>query len=417
MLAPPASRAGVARPNGIRSARGGAAAGNGGVERSMSLGGNVALSTLGVDFAQVRVGGNGNSNQPSPRPSEAALSSPGSGAGELPPNLSLAAASEDPSSRPFRSPSPPAPGLKTVQVKSAQGVTPLHLRMVSDVDFIVYPFSLIFVDPALEMDYLKTASQRVSRHIRRTALALLLFFGLAIAFDASQYTHAQRQTSPSGGESGVYLTKLILTSVAAFVSLLFALMSRLELPFHPLPQAGFILILSLIGGLWAVSANFRSDKLLESGTEVRVTESGGFVVFLVILHGVGRWMYFHLLCIPSFVSTVVYVVCAVYWSPQAEAQVRLAWGCCMALVAMGAGWYASYRVEFLARWAHLVALKVELSRREKADLRKEAFDLRDESQGKTSVCDAVLRNFFLVHFSHSPPLCHYSSLFSVRDDP
>jgi uncharacterized protein (UPF0147 family) len=347
MLAPPASRAGVprsaARARLSEKQQQAAAAANGGASSSGSGGGggsgSMSVSSLGIDMtntAFVHVKANGT----------------GAGAG--------------------------AGGGGKTQVA-------LHQRMVADVEFVVYPFSLIFCDPALEMDYLKSVSsaRRVPRHVRRTALAMMVLFAVSIGFDAAAYTRASSGPPPPAGTSddssahqSAYLVRVVLTAVCLLLTLVFAVLGRsISVPYHPLPQTALTALLTAMGGLWAVACVYDNSALL---TDVRTTDCAGFLTWLVLLHGCGRFLYFHMSCIPSGVATIVYIVTASLWASSREHATRIAWHCLLPVGCTLVCWFVQYRLELLKRFVHLASLKVELGRREKADLRKEAFDLRDE---------------------------------------
>ena len=250
---------------------------------------------------------------------------------------------------------------------------------MNDVDFVVFPFSLMFVDPACEMDYLKAATQKVPRNVRRIAACLLLMFGIATAFEAKRYDTAINDATYAPGTSAIYLTRLVLCSVCIALTLVFGLVgSRVRIPYHPLPQTGFTVLMAAIGSVWAVANVYGNKDLLEKGAEVRATESAGFLLFLIVMHGAGRFMFFHLSCLPSGVSTAVYIAASISYASDKENGMRIAWASVVAVFGCGLCWFMNYRLEMLKRWSHLNCLKVELGRREKADLKKEAFDLRDE---------------------------------------
>jgi len=322
MLAPPASRAGVPRAGGARARLSEKQAAHGG-----GGSGSVSVAALGVDMTSA-------------------------------PLVQVQSKA---------SPSSAAAGVQSTSSKPV----PLHLRMVSDVEFIVFPFSLMFCDAALEMDYLKCAAPRVPRHVRRTALALMLLFAVSLGFDSAAY----RSSNAVSAHQSAYLVRLVLTAVCLLLTLLFALLARVSIPYHPVPQIAMASLLTVMGSLWAVATVYEGGDLL---TDVRTTDSAGFLVWLVLVHGCGRFLFFHMSCIPSGVSTVVYIVTASVWSSSREHDTRIAWHCLLSVGCLLACWFVQYRLEMLKRFAHLSSLKVELGRREKADLRKEAFDLRDE---------------------------------------
>ncbi len=249
---------------------------------------------------------------------------------------------------------------------------PLHLRMVSDVEFVVYPFSLIFIDPACEMDYLKSAAERVPTNIRRAALSMLVMFAISIGFDAANAADTPHATPAFPDAHSIYLTRAILAGVCAVLTLVFAAVSKVSIPFHPFPQLLMTALLSVIGSLWAIASVFRNADLPS------FTQSGSYLLWLILLHASGRYLFLHLSYVPAAVSTVVYIVTAAYWSSDSEDKKSVAWHCLLSTVASLCVCVFSYRLEFLARCCHISCLKVELGRREKADLRKEAFDLRDE---------------------------------------
>jgi hypothetical protein len=151
---------------------------------------------------------------------------------------------------------------------SATGA-PLHLRMVSDVEFVVYPFSLMFVDSACEADYLKCAARRWPAHARRVALCLFLFLAISVAFDAASLTNSADEDAQR-----VHLLRVILTAVCLLAALMLAAASRIASPYRPAPQLALTAMLTACGSLWAVACVYGNDTLVSSGAELRATNSG-----------------------------------------------------------------------------------------------------------------------------------------------
>lgn len=273
--------------------------------------------------------------------------------------------------------------------------TPLHLRMVSDVEFVVYPFSLMFYDPACEIDYLKCAGERVPRHIMRVTGALLILFSIALGFEATRL-HA---TVVGSGESGtsaafaaahqslqsVFIVRVILISLSLILACVFGLTSKIEIPYRPNPQIMITILLTVCGSLWAIATVYGNDTIyagslvLGEGRSIRPTECASVILFVLILHAGGRYLFFHLSCFPSGITTIVYLITSTYFSSShLDSSLHLTWHCLLSLGSCLLCWLISYRFEILKRSNHISELKVELGRREKADLKKEAFDLRDE---------------------------------------
>jgi len=325
-------------------------------------------------------------------------------------SIQVQPSSETELSRPAAANSSPSSNKRQLQQQQPQTPTPLHLRMVSDVDFLVYPFSLIFLDPACEVDYLKCLSDRVPGYVRRVSAWMMIVVTIALGIEggcmgraSSAYSDAPSSyTIDPSSTSSPYAIRLFLlgtTWLMCGVICCFAprIIRRSRLPvFTPFNQALLTFLFCAIGVLWVLGLSFNQDALVSERFEMASSSSSpavAFLLWMVIFHSCARFMFFPTTVLVTLLSLIAFLVSSVVFAPNLAtsqelawsgtsvvggAGLRLGWECAIATIGCIITCYIGYRFDFLRRSNHINQLKVELGRREKADLKKEAFDLRDE---------------------------------------